>query len=103
MAHIESETKSMKLQIAAALTALAIAGAALAQPPAGAPAPSPEMQAARQAMTQACAADQKTLCGDKAGREAMMCLMRDNADKVSQPCKDAMAKMRAARQAAGGQ
>ncbi len=94
----------MKLQIAAALTALAIAGAALAQPPAGGPAPSPEMQAARQAMTQACAADQKTLCGDKApGREAMMCLMRDNADKASQPCKDAMAKVRAARQAAGGQ
>jgi hypothetical protein len=26
--------------------------------------------------------------------------MRDNADKLSAPCKDAMAKMRAARQAA---
>jgi len=94
----------MKLKIAAALTAVAIAGAAFAQPRAGGPAPSPEMQAARQAMAQACAADQKTLCSDKApGRETMMCLARDNADKVSQPCKDAIAKMRAARQAAGGQ
>jgi hypothetical protein len=27
--------------------------------------------------------------------------MRDNADKTSQGCKDAMAKMRAARQAGG--
>jgi hypothetical protein len=93
----------MKLRIALTLAALAVAGSAFAQPPAGGPAPSPEMQAARQAMMQACAADQKTLCADKTGREAMMCLMRDNADKVSAPCKDAMAKMRAARQAAAPQ
>jgi hypothetical protein len=91
----------MKLQIAAALAAFSIAGVAMAQePPAGGadrPAPSPEMMAARQAMRQACAADMKTLCDGKMGREAMMC-MRENAEKVSQPCKDAMAKMRAARQ-----
>jgi hypothetical protein len=93
----------MKLRIALTLAALAVAGSAFAQPPAGGPGPSPEMQAARQAMMQACAADQKTLCADKTGREAMMCLMRDNADKVSAPCKDAMAKMRAARQAAAPQ
>jgi hypothetical protein len=60
------------------------------------------MMAARQAMREACAADMKTMCQGKEGREAMMCMMRDNADKASQPCKDAMAKMRAARQAAGG-
>ena len=89
----------MKLQIAATLATLAMAGAALAPPPAGAPAPSPEMQAARQAMMLACAADQKTHCAFKTGRESLMCL-RDNADQESAPCKDAMANMRAARQAA---
>ncbi|THD64975.1 hypothetical protein [Phenylobacterium sp.] len=92
----------MKLRIAITLAALAVAGSAFAQPPAGGGgAPSPEMQAARQAMMQACAADQKSLCADKQGRDAMMCL-RDNMDKASQGCKDAMAKMRAARQGAGG-
>jgi hypothetical protein len=92
----------MKLQLAAAVAALAFAGAALAQPPAGGgggQAPSPEMQAARQAVQQSCAADMKTLCDGKQGREAMMC-MRDNSDKASQPCKDAMAKMMAARRPA---
>ena len=86
----------MKLQIAVALAALSIGGAAFAQePPAGGgdrPAPSPEMMAARQAMRQACAADAKTLCDGKMGREQMMC-MRENADKLSAPCKDAMSKM----------
>jgi hypothetical protein len=88
----------MKLKIAIAVAALAMAGSAFAQPPAGGGGPpSPEMQAARQAMRQACAADMKTLCVGKAeGRETMMC-MRDNADKASAPCKDAMMKMMAAR------
>ena len=87
----------MKLQLAAALAALAVAGAAYAQPPAGGgQSPSPEMQAARQAMIQACAADMKSNCDGKTGREMMMC-MRDAGDKVSAPCKDAMAKMMAAR------
>jgi hypothetical protein len=84
------------------LAALSVGTAAFAQTPppggGGGPAPSPEMQAARKAMMEACAADRQTLCADKQGREAMMC-MRDNADKLSAPCKDAMAKMRAARQA----
>lgn len=88
----------MKLQILAAIAALTVAGAASAQQPT----PSPEMLAAREAMQKACAADMKTLCDGKEGREAMMCIARDNADKASQPCKDAIAKMRAARQAAGG-
>lgn len=96
----------MKLQIATTLAALAIAGSAFAQPPAGGGGggggpPSPEMQAARQAMRQACAADMKTLCEGKEGREAMMCL-RDNGDKVSAPCKDATAKMMALRKPPAG-
>ena len=49
-------------------------------------------QAARQAVQQSCAADMKTLCDGKQGREMMQCL-RGSADKVSAPCKDAMSKM----------
>jgi hypothetical protein len=91
----------MKLRIALTLAALAVAGSAFAQPPAGGggQAPSPEMQAARAAMQQSCAADMKTLCDGKTGRDAMMCI-RDNGDKVSAPCKDALAKMMAARRPA---
>jgi hypothetical protein len=84
----------MKLSILVTLGALAVGGAAFAQeqaPPAAGGA-SPEMLAARQAMRAACASDFQTLCSGKQGREAMMCL-RDNADKVSAGCKDAMAKM----------
>lgn len=94
----------MKLRITLTLAAMAVAGAAFAQPPAGGgggQGASPEMQAARQAMRQACAADMKTLCDGKEGREAMMC-MRDAGDKVSAPCKDAMAKMMAARRPPAG-
>src|SRR5215831_17093303 len=86
----------MKLRLCLTLAAFSLAGAAFAQEPAPGPGggqgPSPEMQAARQAMRQACAADFQTLCAGKQGREAMMCL-RDNSDKLSQGCKDAMAKM----------
>jgi hypothetical protein len=78
----------MKLTIATALAALTMAGAALAQPPA----PSPEMAAAREAMMKACATDAKTLCDGKTGRDQMMC-MRENQDKASAGCKDAMSKM----------
>ena len=94
----------MKLMPMIVLAALSVGTAAFAQdPPAGGGAsPSPEMQAARKAMMQSCATDMKTLCDGKTGREAMMC-MRDNTDKVSAPCKDAMVKMRAARQAAPAQ
>lgn len=91
----QEETLQMKVTIAAAFAALAMGGAALAQEPApgGGQGPSPEMLAARQAMMQACAADMKTLCDGKApGREAMMC-MRENAEKLSAGCKDAMSKM----------
>jgi hypothetical protein len=87
----------MKLRITLTLAAMAVAGAAFAQPPAGGGGgPSPEMQAARAAMMQACSADMKTLCDGKTGREAFMCL-RENQDKASAPCKDAMSKMPARR------
>ncbi len=52
----------------------------------------PDMKAAHDAVMTACAADTKSLCADKQGREAMMCL-RSNTDKVSAGCKDALSKM----------
>ena len=57
--------------------------------------------AARKAMLQACAADAKSLCADKEGRELAMCL-RENTDKLSGPCKAAMAKMPHRQRPAGG-
>jgi hypothetical protein len=81
------------LIVAAALAAPALA---LAQAPPGDGAPSPDMRAARQAARQACAPDMATLCQGQSGRDAMMCL-RQNHDKASQACQDALAKMRAAR------
>lgn len=88
----------MKLKIAMALSAFTLVGGAVAQ--AQQPAPSPEMQAARQAMREACAADMQKLCDGKTGREAFMCL-RENADKASQGCKDAMTKMQSLMRPAG--
>ena len=85
----------MKTLLLAAAAAMMAASAAYAQPapPAGGGAgPSPEMRALFQAVRDACANDMKTLCGDKQGREAFMC-MRQNQDKASQPCKDAMSKL----------
>jgi len=92
----------MKLKILIAAAALAVSGAAIAQPgPGGGGAPSPEMQAARDAMMKACAADLKTLCDGKEGREPMQCI-RQGGDKLSAGCKDAMAKMPARRGPPGG-
>jgi multidrug efflux system membrane fusion protein len=54
--------------------------------------PSPEMQAARAAVRQACAADMQKLCAGQEGREAFMCL-RQNAGQASPACQAAMAKM----------
>jgi hypothetical protein len=86
----------MKLSLAITLAALSLAGAALAQEPQTPPAPqtppSPEVQAARLAMRQACLGDVQTYCQGQRGREALMCL-RSHDDKISGPCKDAMAKM----------
>jgi hypothetical protein len=82
----------MKLRLIITLAALAMAGGAAAQEHGGGGGLSPEVHAARDAVRQACAADTKALCADKQGREMMMC-MRDNLDKLSAGCKDAMAKM----------
>lgn len=86
----------MKLRLMTFMAVSALAGAALAQapggPPGGGQGPSPEAQAARQAMLKTCEADAKTLCSGKAGRELMMCL-RENSEKVSAPCKEAMSKI----------
>jgi multidrug efflux system membrane fusion protein len=54
--------------------------------------PTPEMQAARAALRQACAADLQKLCAGQEGREAFMCL-RQNAGQASAACQAAMAKM----------
>ena len=61
----------------------------------------PEMQAARDAMQKACAADMSKLCAGKEGREAFMCL-RENDDKLSGGCKAAREKMRALRPPGAG-
>ena len=79
------------MKLASLILAASLLGAVAVQAQ-DAPAPSPEMQAAREAMRNACAADSKTLCGDKQGREMFQCL-RTNSDKLSAGCKDAMAKM----------
>lgn len=62
-------------------------------------APSPDFRAAVQAVRQACDSDTKTYCADKQGREVFACL-RENNDKLSQGCKDAMAKLPQRRPAA---
>ena len=79
----------MKLSSLLLVTSLLFAAAVQAQTP---PAPSPEEQAAHDAVRKSCAADIQSLCADKKGHEAMMCL-RSNSDKVSAGCKDAMSKL----------
>jgi hypothetical protein len=74
----------MKLTITIALATLALAGSALAQDK-----PSDEALTPRQA----CRADHRALCAGKRGQDAMMCL-RENGDKVSAPCREAMQKRR---------
>ena len=91
--------KKTMFAAAAAAAAMFAAGAVCAQeggpPPGGGP--PPEVRALFQAARDACANDMKTLCGDKQGREAFMCL-RQNGDKASQPCKDALSKLPPPRQ-----
>jgi hypothetical protein len=76
----------MKLYTFVLLAAAMAAPAVFAQ----APAPSPEAQAARDAATKACA--NESACTGKTGREMFQCL-RTNTDKLSAPCKDALAKL----------
>jgi len=79
----------MKLRTLVLLAATVAAPSLYAQAP---PAPSPAMQAAREAMTKACATDVDTLCKGMTGRDMFMCL-RTNNDKLSAGCKDAMSKL----------
>ena len=79
----------MNLKAMLLAVSLLASAAVMAQAP---PAPSPEMQAAREAMMKACDADIKSTCSGKQGREMFQCL-RENNDKLSAGCKDAMAKM----------
>jgi len=77
----------MKLAILALCASLLGSAVAQAQEPA------PDAQnAAREAMRQACSDDMNKLCSGKTGREMGQC-MRANTEKLSAPCKDAMAKM----------
>jgi hypothetical protein len=79
----------MKFRAMLLCVSLIASAAVVAQAP---PAPSPEMQAAREAMLKACDADIKSTCSGKQGREMFQCL-RENNDKLSAGCKDAMGKM----------
>jgi Cysteine rich repeat len=74
--------------------ALLAAPFVLAQAPGGGP--PPEVQAAIAAVRTACESDTKQYCADKQGREVFQCL-RENSDKVSAGCKDALAKLPARR------
>ena len=79
----------MKLSSLLLVVSLLSAAAVQAQTP---PAPSPEEQPSRDAVRKSCAADIQSLCADKKGHEAMMCL-RSTLDKVSNGCKDAISKL----------
>jgi len=88
----------MKLTPMIVLAALSVGTAALAQDACAACAYAGNA-GGPQGRDESCAADRQTLCSGKEGRDAMAC-MRENAEKLSAPCKDAMTKMRAAREAA---
>lgn len=88
----------MKLALLA-LAAGMIAAPAFAQ---SGQTPNPAMQAARQAVMTQCAADMKTYCDGKTGPDMRTC-MQENAMKMSDGCKSAMAAMMSARQAAAPQ
>jgi hypothetical protein len=82
----------MKPRSVLIIVLFSVSGAVQAQSPPPPPAPTPEQQQARAAVRQACATDLQSLCSDKKGREAMMCL-RSNQDKVSAGCKEALSKL----------
>jgi hypothetical protein len=57
-----------------------------------------DLRSARREARQACAADLRSFCDGKRGRERGDCL-RDNREKFSSTCLDAMRNVRSARQA----
>ena len=62
------------------------------------PARTTDLRAAGRAMRLACAADLRSFCDGKRGRERGACL-RDNREKLSSGCQDALGDLRNARQA----
>ena len=60
--------------------------------------PSPERRAMFQAVRDACADDMTKLCGDKTDRREQFMCLRQNQDKASQACKDALSKLPPPRQ-----
>ena len=57
-----------------------------------------DLRSAQREVRQACAADLRSFCDGKRGRERGDCL-RDNREKFSSSCQDAMRNVRSARQA----
>lgn len=92
----------MKLAMITFAAAALMAGAALAQQGGGGGGggggPSPEMRALFQNVRTACADDMAKLCGDKTDRREQFMCLRQNADKASPACKDAMSKLPPPRQ-----
>ena len=82
----------MKFKSIVLLAALAAAPVFAQTPPpaGGGGGPSPEVRAAMDAVQKSCATE--SACSGKEGREMFQCL-RQNQDKLSKPCQDALAKM----------
>ena len=57
-----------------------------------------DLSSARREARQVCAADLRSFCDGKSGRERGDCV-RDNQEKFSSACRDAMRDLRSARQA----
>ena len=57
-----------------------------------------DLRSAQREARQACAADLRSFCDGKRGRERQDCV-RDNQEKFSSTCQDAMRNVRSARQA----
>lgn len=65
------------------------------------PARTTDLRSAQRATRQACAGDLRSFCDGKTGRERGAC-MRDNREKFSSTCQDALSDLRSARQAQRG-
>jgi hypothetical protein len=83
----------MKLRITLGVVALAACASAVAQ--------APDRAALQAAARTACDAEIKSMCSDKQGGQVFACL-RQNVDKASSDCKDALAKVPAGRRGGAG-
>ena len=88
----------MKLALLAVAAALVAAPAAFAQDSAPAGGPSPAMREAMTKVREQCATDMQTYCASATDRQSRMQCMRENADKLSQGCRQALSANRAQRQ-----